>query len=276
MGADQHQQKQAHCSLLHPYSRSPVHIVRSLCVLAVEMATTACMRLQPAVACRAQISNRQSHSNRRWKCLRASAAPYKAYSQVIDRYLMLFLVQQDLGVQLQRAMNSERYDLVQEVQKRKAEVRSCLGMSQGDLQQDTGVQHTTHCGRLPVPRIAAIHAQNHQHSTHQMYGLSVHDCDRRHSAVRTLARQRALRKHRRPKQPTAPARPTPAMAKPIAAVYIHARVVHSTTTSHEPGYTAVHLVCSTHKLSMPANGSRPLLAQHFGPADREGDGEPTH
>ena len=41
---------------------------------------------------------------------------------MIDRYLMLFLVQQDLGVQLQRAMNAERYDLVQEVQKRKSEV----------------------------------------------------------------------------------------------------------------------------------------------------------
>ena len=105
----------------------------------------------------------------------------------------------------------------------------------------------------------------------------VGECDRRCPAVPTLARlQRWLRTHKCAKEPTAPARPTPAMAKYSSAeVYTHACLVHSTTTSHKSGYAAVHLVCSTHKLSMPAGGSRSLLAQHFGPVDREGDGEPA-
>lgn len=90
------------------------------------MATTPTVRFRSAVNGRASLSHRQINRNESRKCLRAAATPYKAYSQVIDRYLMLFLVQQDLGVQLQRAMNTERYDLVQQVQKRKAEVRSAV------------------------------------------------------------------------------------------------------------------------------------------------------
>jgi hypothetical protein len=47
---------------------------------------------------------------------------FRGYSHMVDRFLLLFLVQQDLGVQLQRAINYEQSMVAKEIQKRKAEV----------------------------------------------------------------------------------------------------------------------------------------------------------
>lgn len=44
----------------------------------------------------------------------------------VDRFLLLFLVQQDLGVQWQREMNYDRVDNARSIQKKKAQVSSHL------------------------------------------------------------------------------------------------------------------------------------------------------
>lgn len=50
------------------------------------------------------------------------AAELTRFGLQVDRFLLLFLVQQDLGTQWQRELNYERVENARKIQKRKAEV----------------------------------------------------------------------------------------------------------------------------------------------------------
>eukprot|EP00892_Ulva_mutabilis_P012219 jgi/Ulvmu1/936/UM102_0019.1 len=134
------------------------------------MAATSQFRISAAAAGLATthgvVSRRKCLPSTNSRTLKCCAAPYKAYSQVIDRYLMLFLVQQDLGVQLQRAMNAERYDLVQEVQKRKSEIEKVMESqraerdAEGYVSTDEGLDALTQAASLQAQMDAAVEAQD--------------------------------------------------------------------------------------------------------------------
>ena len=44
------------------------------------------------------------------------------YSSMVDHALLLFIFQQDLGVQLQKALNMERFDFATKIREKRQEV----------------------------------------------------------------------------------------------------------------------------------------------------------
>lgn len=57
--------------------------------------------------------------------VRAPAKADTGYSEMVEQALMLFIFQQDLGVQLQRALNIEQYDMATRIRERRQKARSC-------------------------------------------------------------------------------------------------------------------------------------------------------
>ena len=56
------------------------------------------------------------------QCVRAAAKAGTGYSEMVEQALMLFIFQQDLGVQLQRALNVEQYDAATRIRERRQKV----------------------------------------------------------------------------------------------------------------------------------------------------------
>ena len=81
----------------------------------------------------------QPRKSRQAAC-RATKQMFRWYSEMVDHALLLFIFQQDLGVQLQRALNKEEYDFANTIREKRDQVRlfavyACCMMSHH-------VQHT--------------------------------------------------------------------------------------------------------------------------------------
>lgn len=79
--------------------------------------------VKPQFAAHSRMVGRPSYS---WRCRGCFDTRLTWCTLQVDRFLLLFLVQQDLGEQWQRAMNYEQVDVARQIQKRKGEVSSHL------------------------------------------------------------------------------------------------------------------------------------------------------
>jgi hypothetical protein len=79
------------------------------------------LRSRPFVA--HELRSRPLHCPRA-STLACKAAKNNGHSEMVEQGLMYFIFQQDLGVQLQRALNMERYEIATKIRERRQRVSS--------------------------------------------------------------------------------------------------------------------------------------------------------